>query len=107
MKTKSISVSPTLRRFLIHCEQYCIADCCYSSAFALDSETVSRWLCDERIDRTEALIAEARGIAGSLAPYEKIDFDIRNLESTWDLLEAMTFFLDCADAIESGKDRGV
>ncbi|MEZ5299678.1 MAG: DUF6331 family protein [Verrucomicrobiales bacterium] len=105
---KRISTSATLRRLLIHCEQYCVAECCHSNAFRIDQQTVERWLSNERIDRTDELIKELSDISGAIADCKNnVYFDIRELESTWSSEEALGLFGDCSRALVETKAEQV
>jgi hypothetical protein len=102
----SISVSPELRRLLVHCEQKCTADCCKSDAFNIDAVTIRRWLDEERIDRSSNMRSELADLVEHIGTAtNRIRFDIRGLESVWEQHDALLFFKKCFDCFPAAVNE--
>ena len=85
MAETPISVSPELRRLLIHCEENCTADCCKSRAFTIDARTVGSWVDGEHIDRSSNIQAELAELISAIDGLETIIvLEARGLGSVWD-----------------------
>jgi len=102
---KSITVSPALRRLLVDRLDQCSADCCHSLAFTISDFDVRLWYGNERIDRYDEITTELRELVSSIRDFEgKIDFDIREVESSWESSEALSFFTILYRSFEKVRD---
>jgi hypothetical protein len=102
----AISVSPELRRLLIHCETNCTAACCRSAAFETTRHVLRQWIDAERIDRTESILLELSQLLEKIEGLQaNLRFEIRHLESEWDQSEALVFFSNLREVFDETVNR--
>lgn len=101
-----VSVSPALRRSLLHLQTRCTADCCKSRAFDLDAPRIESWFRSEppgRLAETQDAIA----VASSEIPLHKeLHLEARGLESEWDPVELSSFLAELSAALQTETARG-
>lgn len=81
---RTVKLSPTMRRLLLHCATRCTVECCLEGAFDFSLHRIVSWLESERIDRTSQLANEIKDVLSDLdSAAEKLFLDARDLESNW------------------------
>lgn len=99
-KGHNLSVSPELRLLLLDCNDHCYPECCQSDAFTIEDRNVKNWIQSQHTDRSNSLLTEISDIISSLQEVEgPVVFEVRDIESTWKLDEALYFFSELKEVL--------